>query len=221
LIRSGREIPPIPGAAVVAEVRRVADPAHSGPMTTVGARPRGGSGSEVTCGHCAHVDQLVAVSAVVAQGMSSSAVRGYVRNQWGGRSRVSARAVSADAVALMLSPPRVRTPVWPAIGAGASGFFGLVALQVGATGGAGAAFVGLVSFGCATVCGIVLWRRCRPAARGIAEGALTLWRRCWYCRRCGGVTLRQPDGPAVRLAAQGLAAELRSIAARELGAVRR
>jgi hypothetical protein len=119
----------------------------------------------------------------------------------------------------MLAPPRrPRSVAVPAIGLGVVGFFFLVLLNIGVTSkdgfGVWPAAMPLLVEG--ALCGAMVWSRRRSTrATGRDVGrARCLWDRCWYCSRCGYVSLMVPAVVSHLLPAAGLATSLFDAAGR-------
>lgn len=168
------------------------------------------------CVRCGRVDQIVSVPAVVREGRSSAVVRGRVTGSPGFDLPFRAHSVGTTGLAAQLAPPR--RPMSPAVPTTALVLLGLIEFGVvqaavaehgrygtGALAGCLAVVVG--------VCAVLAWWwRCEAARRGqLVDRAQYLWRRCWYCRRCGVVSVFTAAGPRV-LAAGNLAAGLMDLA---------
>jgi hypothetical protein len=175
------------------------------------------AGTSPSCLRCARPDRLSRVEAVVRQQRTTTIVHGEVTGQYGYAVPVRARAVHTSQLAAALVPPRRPSPavslaVLAALATfGAAGSLATVVASGGTRGITGAAVMGLLA--------AVGWLlvRARSAdlsrSRSVAGRALWLWRRCWYCHRCGVVSLFTPNGSAT-LAADALAPALLDLASR-------
>jgi hypothetical protein len=168
------------------------------------------------CLRCRRLDQLVSVPAAVRAGHSTGVVRGSVTGRFGYDVPVSGRVVQVSALARALAAPRqLRAATGPAIVFGGSALLALWNLLVAVsdpTGGT--AWFGLVFFLAVAVgSGWVLRARQRRAQvmGPLVDEAVELWRRSWYCRRCGVVSVYGPGAPTT-VAASGLASALISVA---------
>ncbi|WP_436528503.1 hypothetical protein [Actinoplanes sp. HUAS TT8] len=157
------------------------------------------------------------VVAVYREGRDVVDVRGEAFAADGsGMLPVRARAVRVSGLARVLTPPqRPRSATVPAVVAGASVFFLAVLVRGSSMDGEAAgrwpAFVGLSIV--AAAAGFVAWTRRNNAGCGVVvDRARRLWQDCWYCRRCGFVSLMTTTGVSRVLAAKGLAASLIRIA---------
>ena len=176
-------------------------------------RPR-----ESVCLRCRRLDQLVSVPAAVRAGHSAGVVRGSVTGRFGYDVPVSGRVVQVSALARALAAPRrPRGATGPAIVFGVSVLLALWNLLLAVSDPAGGtAWFGLVFFlGVAAGSGWVLRTRQRrlQVMGPLVDEAVGLWRRSWYCRRCGVVSVYGPGAPTT-VAAGGLASALISVAQR-------
>jgi len=170
-----------------------------------------------SCLRCARPDRLSRVAAVVRQQRATTVVHGRVTGPYGYAVPVRARAIHTNPLASVLAPPRGPRPaaalaVLAALATlGAAGSMDVVIASGGAHGKTGAMVTGLLA-----AAGWLLVRA-RSAnlsrSRTVAGRALWLWRRCWYCHRCGVVSLLTPQG-STTLAADGLAPVLLDRASR-------
>ena len=182
---------------------------------TSGQAPRQRS-RDKGCWQCGHVDQLVSVPAAVRDGRSAGVVRGSITGRYGYDVPVKARVVQVSALARTLAAPvRPRTVTKPAIALGISGWLAVWNLQLAVLGPTnGTAWFGVVFFALvALASGWVLRVRLRQAQSmgPLVDEAIGLWRRSWYCRRCGVVSVYGSGRPAV-VQASGLAAALVAMA---------
>ncbi|GIF26834.1 hypothetical protein BJ973_000074 [Actinoplanes tereljensis] len=173
------------------------------------------AGTSPSCLRCARPDRLSRVEAVVRQQRTTTVVHGQVTGPYGYAVPVRAHAVHTSRLASALAPPRgPRPPASLALLAivttlGAARSLDTVVASAGAHGKTGAmVMVALAAAGWLLV-------RARSAdlsrSRTVADRALWLWKRCWYCHRCGGVSLFTPNGSAT-LAADALALTLLDLA---------
>lgn len=167
---------------------------------------------ESVCLRCRRLDQLVSVPAAVRAGHSTGVVRGSVVGRFGYDVPVSGRVVQVSALARALAAPRrPRAGTGPAITIAGSVLLALWNLQLAVLdSGDGTAWFGLVFFVAVAVgSGWVLRSRQRRlrVMGPLIDDAIGLWRRSWYCRRCGVVSLYGPGAPRA-VAASGLASAL-------------
>jgi hypothetical protein len=156
------------------------------------------------------------VPVAVRAGHSTGVVRGSVTGRFGYDVPVSGRVVQVSALARALAAPRrPRAATGPAIVFGGSVLLALWNLQlVVLDPGGGTAWFGLVFFAAvAAGSGWVLRARQRRLQMmgPLVDDAIGLWRRSWYCRRCGVVSVYGPGAPTT-VAASGLASALISVA---------
>lgn len=174
-------------------------------------------GHGARCLSCRRADQLVHVVAVLRQEQVVHDVRGIACDPYGNPMPVRARAVRTSALAAALAPPRRRRA--PMLASAVVTMFGMcsamnmiAALAAADLDGALAAAVG----GCLAACGawwIIQRRKDFAASVTLINRARWLWRRCWYCRRCGVVSLLMPSGSTI-LPVTGLGPALVALAAR-------
>jgi hypothetical protein len=171
---------------------------------------------DLGCLRCRRLDQLVSVPAAVRDGRSTGVVRGSVTGRFGYDVPVRGRVVQVSALARALAAPsRPRAVAGPAIGFGGSALLSLWNLQLAALDPAdGSAWFGVLFFAAVAVgSGWVLrarHRRLRVMGR-LLDDAIGLWRRSWYCRRCGVVSVYGPGTPTI-VATSGFASALISLA---------
>jgi hypothetical protein len=169
-------------------------------------------GGQLSCLKCGSTDRLSSASAVVREGRSTAVVRGQIMGSPGVDLpfRASASKVSglAEAVA---APRRPMSPAVPVAGLVVAGAVELAvvesAVSEGGRYGTGALAV-VLGVVVGLLAALVPWWRREAARRGqTVERAWYLWRRSWYCRRCGVVSVIWDGGFRV-LAARNLAADL-------------
>jgi hypothetical protein len=164
------------------------------------------------CLRCGRVDRLVSVPAAVRDGRSTGEVRGSVTGRYGYDVPVRGRVVHVSALSRALAAPRrPRTVTAPAVALGISALLALWNLQLAVLEpDGGSAWFGLVFFAVvAVVNGWALRARQRhlQVTGSVVDDAIGLWRRSWYCHRCGVVSVYGPGAPTV-VAAGGLASAL-------------
>jgi hypothetical protein len=179
-----------------------------------------GLSSRVECLRCGPAGELRRVAVVYRDGRDVVRVRGQAFGMDGaGVVPVRARAVRVSELARVLSPPR-RPPsvVVPAALLGAAVLFLMVVAGMALTTEGGSAVwpaaVPLLVIGAACAC--LVWARrhgSRVSGRDVGR-ARWLWARCWYCRRCGLVSLVAPSVVSQLLPAAGLAGSLFEVAGR-------
>jgi hypothetical protein len=169
-------------------------------------------GERPSCVKCGGTDLLVTVPAVVREGRSTAVVRGRITGLPGVDLpfRASASKVSGLAQALA-APRRPMSPAVPVAGLVVAGLAELAvvasAVSEGGRYGTGA-LAGVLGVVVALLAALVPWWRREAARRGQAtDRAWYLWRRSWYCRRCGVVSVIWDGGFRV-VAARNLAADL-------------
>ena len=172
--------------------------------------------NDLVCLRCRRPDQLVSVPAAVRAGHSTGVVRGSVTGRFGYDVPVSGRVVQVSALARALAAPRrPRSATGPTIVFGGSALLALWNFQLAVLDpSGGTAWFGLVFFLAAAVgSGWVLRSRQRrlQVMGPLVNDAVSLWRRSWYCRRCGMVSVYGPGAPTT-VAASGLASALVSVA---------
>lgn len=170
------------------------------------------------CLRCGRLDQLITVATAVRNGRSAGVVRCSVTGRFGYAVPVEASVVHTSALSRALAAPaRPRTATAPAIAFGVSGLLALWNLQVAALNPVdGTAWFGVVSFAVMALgSGWVLWARHRhiQTMTPVVDEAIKLWRRSWYCRRCGVVSVYALSGPTVT-GVNGFAATLVHLASR-------
>ena len=168
------------------------------------------------CLQCRRLDRLESVPAAVRSGHSTGVVRGTVTGRFGYDVPVSGRVVQVSALARALAAPRrPRAATGPAIVFGGSALLALWNLLMAVSDPAdGTAWFGLAFFlAVAASSGRVLRARQRrlQVMGPLVDEAVRLWRRSWYCRRCGVVSVYGPGAPTT-VAASGLASALISVA---------
>lgn len=156
---------------------------------------------EPVCLRCQSSDQLASVAAVVRDGRSTSVVHARVLDRSGYAVPIRARVARTSDLAQELATPQLPRPAtsW-AVALGVSGLLAAWNLQGALNGGGSTAWFGAVAFAVtAGACGALLRVRGHQTrvARPMAEGAVWLWRRSWYCHRCGVVSVLTPNGSAV------------------------
>lgn len=169
----------------------------------------------LSCLSCGRPDRLSRVDAVFREQRTTTVVQGEVTGQYGFAVPVRAHAVHTGLLASALGPPRYsRQAAGLAVLAGlatlgAAGSLDTVVAYGGARGATGAVVTGLLA-----VAGWLLVRaRSRDVSRSriLTGRALWLWKRCWYCHRCGVVSLFTPNG-STTLPADALAPALLDLA---------
>ncbi|GAA0546349.1 hypothetical protein GCM10010172_30020 [Paractinoplanes ferrugineus] len=168
------------------------------------------------CLRCRRLDQLVSVPAAVRAGHSTGVVRGSVTGRFGYDVPVSGRVVQVSGLARALAAPRrPRAATGPAIVFGGSVLLAMWNLLLAVSDPAdGTAWFGTVFFlAVAAGSGWVLRARQRrlQVMGPLADEAVGLWRRSWYCRRCGVVSVYGAGMP-VTVPAGSLASALISVA---------
>lgn len=174
-------------------------------------------GHGARCLSCRRADQLVRVVAVVRQERVVHDVRVIACESYGSPMPVRARAVRTSALAAALAPPRRRRAPMLAsavviVVAMGSVMNMIAALAAADVGGLLAAVVGI----CLAACGawwVIRRRKDVVASATLINRARWLWRRCWYCRRCGVVSLLMPNG-STTLPVTGLGPALVALASR-------
>ena len=176
--------------------------------------PRPGRVDVLRCLGCRTTDRLIRVEAVVQQQRTATVVRGRVAGPFGGPMPLRARTIHTTRLAVALAPPRrPRSITGPTIVLGVAGLTTAVNLLVAVGSGDGSAIAGVIVMGSlAAGAARVLHVRRTAAAWPRGRRAMWLWRRCWYCQRCGTVSLLTPALNAA-LPATHLAADLLAVAA--------
>jgi hypothetical protein len=167
------------------------------------------------CLGCRTTDRLVRVEAVVQQQRTATVIRGRVPGPFGSPMPLRARTVHTTRLAVALAPPRrPRSITGPTIVLGVAGLATAVNLLAAVGSGDGSAIAGVIIMGslAAGAARVLHIRRAAAAAWPRGRRATWLWRRCWYCQRCGTVSLLTPALTAA-LPATGLAAYLLAVAA--------
>lgn len=164
------------------------------------------------CLECRRLDRLARVSAVVRDGRSVGVVRGSVPGRYGYDVPIEARVVQTSGLARALAAPvRPRPVTGLTIAVAAAGLLALWNLQLAIVAPSDAgAWLGAIAFaGIAFLCGTRLRARTREmqVTGPLVEGALWLWRRSWYCHRCGVVSVLTPNGSTL-IGAHNLASSL-------------
>lgn len=168
------------------------------------------------CLRCGDGDRIVAVSAVVREGHSTTQIRGRLVGSPGLNLPFRAGAVQMSGVAQALAPPRrPMSPVVPVCAAVVAGLVELVVIQSavaeGGRFGTGA-LAAVLGVGVAVFAVVAWWWRREALRRGLeVERARYLWRRSWYCSRCGVVSVFWAGACRV-LGARRLAADLLMLA---------
>jgi hypothetical protein len=170
----------------------------------------------VRCLSCARTDRLVRVP-VLFQQRAIHEVRGRVPGPYGYSVPVRARAVRTSPLEAALAPPRRRRlSKVPLAVAAILGMCGALNLVAAAASGSLGGFVGAAVI-CALAAGAILRivrrHRAAPSSGVVVGRALWLWRRCWYCGRCGVVSLHTPN-VSTMLPAATLATALVGLASR-------
>lgn len=166
------------------------------------------------CLRCRHADQVVSVPAVVREGRHVARVRGYLHGPPGYLVHVRVRGVQVSQLASMMAPPRVARSWISAAPLALVALFVLVIVEVNlerSSGSVASSWTSLVFLILAAV-GVVRLRG-RGGGGADVRRALWLWRRCWYCRRCGVVSHISPALSTV-LPVEGLAISLVELAGR-------
>lgn len=176
------------------------------------------------CLQCRRVDQVVSVPAAVRAGHSTGMVRGSVVGRFGYDVPVSGRVVHVSALARALAAPRrPRAVTGPAVVFGGSALLALWNLQLAVLDpSGGTAWFGLLFFAVVAVgsCWALRARHRDLRVMGpLVDEAIGLWRRSWYCRRCGVVSVYGSGAPAIVAVGGGFASELIRVARqrRQLG----
>ncbi|MEV8509727.1 hypothetical protein AB0368_33555 [Actinoplanes sp. NPDC051475] len=171
---------------------------------------------DAVCLRCRRLDQVVSVPAAVRAGHSTGVVHGSVTGRFGYDVPVTGRVSQVSALARALAAPRrPRAATGPAIVFGGSALLAMWNLLLAVSDPAdGTAWFGLMFFlAVAAGSGWVLraWQRRLRVMGPLVDEAVGLWRRSWYCRRCGVVSIYGPGAPTT-VAASGLASALISVA---------
>jgi hypothetical protein len=197
-------------AARLAGQRGVVRAFHNGSMTTGKAAQGGERPAVPRCTSCERVDQLAHVPAIYRAERTTTVVRGRVTTDYGHGGRVRGRATTVSALGAALAPPRLpKSIVVPVVLLGGAGFFEMVTVYAAVGGDPDAPGIGVFLLVPLAILAVVVWlrhRRLRDQGPAAAR-AQGLWHRCWYCRRCGLVTLPVGSG-RVSLAGRGLAGSL-------------
>ena len=168
------------------------------------------------CLGCAATDRLVRVEVVVREQRTVTVVRGRVPGPFGSPVPLRARIVHAGPSAAALArPPMPRSTTGPAIVLGVAGLAAALNLMAAVESGGAQAITGVIIMGSlAAGAARVLHSRRATAATAWprARKATWLWRRCWFCHRCGTVSLLAPVLTAA-LPTSHLAADLVALAA--------
>ena len=165
------------------------------------------------CLTCGPQGRLTRVPVVVREAGEVMRIRGQAYGP-GGLVPVRARALRVSGLGRMLAAPR-RSPAtaMPAVVVAGVCLFLLAGVASTAPGG------GFVIAGFAVLLGLViglvslLRRRETTCAREVGR-ARWLWNRCWYCDRCGLVSLLAPAVVPRLIPARSLSTELRLLAGR-------
>lgn len=210
-------------------MKRLSNPPVTGTSDSVGFSDRRAEGRRQTlaaseaantaasdegrsCLRCGGVDRIAAVPAVVREGRSTTEIRGRLVGSPGVNLPFRAGAVQVSGLAQALAAPR--RPMSPVVPVGAAVVAGLVELVViqsavseGGRYGTGA-LAGVLGVGVAVFAVVAWWWRREVVRRGLeVERARYLWRRSWYCSRCGVVSVFWAGACRV-LGARRLAADL-------------
>lgn len=179
-----------------------------------------GLGCLIECLRCGPAGELSRVAAVYREGREVVQIHGQAFGLDGSSVvPVRARATRVSGVAQMLAPPRrPLSAAVPAVLLGASILFLMVvaATALSTDGGSAAWPAAVLPLVIGALSGGSIWARRRSAsttARNVGR-ARWLWDRCWYCRRCGSVSLLVPAVVSRLLPAHGLAASLLDVAGR-------
>ncbi|MEV4708664.1 hypothetical protein [Actinoplanes sp. NPDC049316] len=177
--------------------------------------PRQGA-HDAVCLQCRRLDQLVSVPAAVRAGHSTGVVRGSVTGRFGYDVPVTGRVSQVSGLARALAAPRrPRAATGPAVVFGGCALLVMWNLLLAVSDPAdGTAWFGLAFFlAVAAGSGWVLRARQRRLQwmGPLVDEAVGLWRRSWYCRRCGVVSV-YGSGVPVTVAASGLGSALISVA---------
>ena len=182
-------------------------------MTELSSAPVGAP----RCLGCSTTDRLARVEAVVREEGTATVMRGRVPGPFGSPVPLRARTVQTGPLAAALAPPRMpRSITVPAVVAGVAGLATAVNLLVAVESSSALAIAGVIIMGllAAGAARVLHSRRATAAtASSRARKATWLWRRCWYCHRCGTVSLLAPVLTAALPASQ-LAADLVALAVR-------
>lgn len=168
------------------------------------------------CLRCHHADQSVSVAAVVREGRRTGVARGSMPGRFGYDVPIEARVELTTALARALTPPmKPRSVTKPAIAFSVSGALALWDLQLAVLNPVdGTAWFGLLFFSIVALgSGWLLRARHRDlqVTGPVVNDAWTLWRRSWYCRRCGVVSVYTPGGATV-VNVQGFTSALMDLA---------
>lgn len=174
-------------------------------------------GHGARCLSCRRADQLVRVVAVVRQERVVHDVRGIASDPFGNPVPVRARAVRTSALAAALAPPRRRrAPMLASAVVVVFGVGGVMNMVVAVAAADVGGFLGAVVGVSLAACGawwVIRRRKDASASATLIDRARWLWRRCWYCRRCGVVSLLMPSG-STTLPAADLGPALVALASR-------
>lgn len=153
------------------------------------ADPRG---RPVQCLHCGPPGRLTRVPVLVRDARDAVRVRGEIYGP-GGLLPLDAQAVRTTAIGRTLAAPRrPASTTAPIMAAGMACLFALACLDsTSLPSGI------LTTAGSMIILGLVAslirtHRRRRATATRDADRAQWLWQRCWYCHRCGHVSLLAP-----------------------------
>lgn len=152
------------------------------------------SGEGRRCLRCGGVDRIAAVPAVVREGRSTTEIRGRLMGSPGVNVPFRAGAVQVGGLTQALAAPRLpMSPVAPVGAAVVAGLVELVVIQSAVSEGGRygtGALAGVLGVGVAVFAVFAWWWRREAARRGLeVERARYLWRRSWYCSRCGVVSV--------------------------------
>ena len=168
------------------------------------------------CLQCRRIDQSVSVPAAVRDGRSTAVVRGSVTSKFGYAVPVKGRVTNVSALARALAVPRrPRGVTAPAIVFGGSGLLALWNLQLAVLDpGDDAAWFGVLFFAAMALGSRWVLRarhRHLQMMGPLVDDAIGLWRRSWYCRRCGVVSVYGPGRPVI-VGVRGFASTLLAMA---------
>jgi hypothetical protein len=202
--------------------RSVVPQLHNGLVTMGGAAPRVERPRVPACSSCERVDQLAWVPAVYRAERSTTVVRGQVYSDYGHGGRVRGRATTVSVLGAALAPPRApKSLAAPAVSLVGAVFFEMVTVLAAAGGDPSAPGIAAFLLVPIAILAAVVWARHRRLrVQGpIAATAIHLWRTCWYCRRCGMITLPTSRG-MLTLNARGLGSSVWSLAHQAVAVVR-
>jgi hypothetical protein len=203
-----------PTARIAMGQRSVVPALQNGHMATGGAGPRVDRSCVPACSSCERVDQAAWVPAVYRAERSTTVVRGQVYSDYGHGGRVRGRATTVSALGAALAPPRApKSLTAPVVLLAGAVFFEMVTVLAAAGGDPSALGIAVfVLLPIAILAAVASSRHPRIRDHGAAAArAWQLWSNCWYCHRCGSVTVLIGGG-RVSLAGRGLTLSLMRLA---------